>query len=74
MPPAASFFEKKVEPKSFPMESRKSSHFTIENGVDFNQNTTSIVLQVYLNPFKQKSLQYTRNPIAVRLRFKSPPF
>ena len=44
----STFFEKKVEPKSFPKESRKSSHFTIENGEELDQSLIAIVLQVYL--------------------------
>ena len=35
----------------------------IENSEDLNQNFTTIVLQVFLDPLLKKSFQYTRNTI-----------
>jgi hypothetical protein len=50
----STFFEKKVEPKSFPEESRKSSRFTIENGEIYLLRPSAIVLRVHLILFIDK--------------------
>ena len=44
----STFFEKKVEPKSFSEDRRKSSRFTIENGEIYLRRPTAIVLRVHL--------------------------
>ena len=44
----STFFEKKVEPKSFPEDRRKGSRFTIERGEIYLRRPTAIVLRVHL--------------------------